>query len=90
VGYPESPRTGAALNLSGADGLTDVLIFHAGTRKSSNGWAVAGGRVLTVVGRGPDLAAARARAYQAVERLKQPGLQYRNDIAAKALGRALA
>ncbi len=89
-GYPESPKTGAALDLSGADGMKDVLIFHAGTKKTPAGWEAAGGRVLTVVGRGPDLAAARARAYAAVDRLKTPGLQYRRDIGAKALGRVIA
>jgi phosphoribosylamine--glycine ligase len=89
-GYPESPKTGAELNLNGISGWEDVLIFHAGTQKISSGWKASGGRVLTVVGRGPDLAAARARAYEAVARLSVPGLHYRRDIAAKALGRALA
>jgi phosphoribosylamine--glycine ligase len=89
-GYPESPRTGAKLDLSGADGMNDVLMFHAGTKKTPSGWEAAGGRVLTVVGRGTDLAAARARAYAAVDRLGVPGLQYRRDIAAEAPGRALA
>jgi phosphoribosylamine--glycine ligase len=89
-GYPESPKTGAEMDLSGVSGLDDVLVFHAGTKKTPTGWKASGGRVLTVVGRGPDLAAARARAYAAVERLKIPGLHYRRDIGAKALGRAIA
>jgi phosphoribosylamine--glycine ligase len=89
-GYPESPRTGAELDLSGVSGSDDVLIFHAGTKKTPSGWEASGGRVLTVVGRGVDLAAARARAYAAVDRLKIPGLHYRRDIGAKALGRAIA
>ena len=89
-GYPESPRPGAALDLSGADGLPDTFIFHAGTKKSAPGWTATGGRVLTVVGRGKDIAAARARAYAAVDRLKIPGLQYRRDIAAQALGRVIS
>lgn len=89
-GYPEAPRTGAELDLSGVSGSDDVLIFHAGTKKTPDGWKASGGRVLTVVGRGADLAAARARAYAAVERLKIPGLHYRRDIGAKALGKAIA
>lgn len=89
-GYPEAPKTGAAIDLNGADALPDVLIFHAGTRKTAAGWTATGGRVLTVVGRGPDLAAARARAYAAVDRLRAPDLRYRRDIAAKALGRVIA
>ncbi|HEX4048641.1 MAG TPA: phosphoribosylamine--glycine ligase, partial [Elusimicrobiota bacterium] len=89
-GYPEAPRTGAELDLSAVSGSEDVLIFHAGTKKTQAGWTATGGRVLTVVGRGADLAAARARAYDAVARLKIPGLHYRRDIGAKALGRAVA
>ena len=89
-GYPENPRTGAELDLSGVDGMKDVLLFHAGTKKTPSGWTASGGRVLTVVGLGSDLAAARERAYAAVSLLRIPNLQYRRDIAAKALGRALA
>jgi phosphoribosylamine---glycine ligase len=40
--------------------------------------------VLEVVGRGPDLATARERAYEAVGRLSWPGLHYRSDIATSA------
>jgi phosphoribosylamine--glycine ligase len=90
AGYPENPKLGAELDLSGADGMKDVLLFHAGTKKSPSGWTASGGRVLTVVGCGPDLIAARRRAYEAVDRLRIPTLQYRQDIAAKALGRAIA
>ncbi|MBI3563996.1 MAG: phosphoribosylamine--glycine ligase, partial [Elusimicrobia bacterium] len=85
-GYPEAPRTGAALDLSAAEGLKDALVFHAGTKKSAAGWTAAGGRALTVVGLGPDLAAARARAYDAVARLGVAGLHFRRDIAARVLG----
>jgi phosphoribosylamine--glycine ligase len=40
-----------------------------------------GGRVLTVVGLGPDVAAARAAAYRGVDRIGFPGAQHRTDIA---------
>jgi phosphoribosylamine--glycine ligase len=40
-----------------------------------------GGRVLTVVGLGADVAAARAAAYEGVERIGFPGSQRRTDIA---------
>jgi phosphoribosylamine--glycine ligase len=59
----------------------DVLVFHAGTRRDGDGRIVtAGGRVLTVVGRGPDLAAARARAYAGAAVITFPGRHYRDDI----------
>lgn len=89
-GYPEAPQAGSPIDVSGVAGMDDVLVFHAGTRKAGSGWVSTGGRVLTVVGLGADLAAARARAYEAVRRLRVPGLVYRRDIAARPLGQALA
>lgn len=89
-GYPEKPVPGADIDLQGVEGMKDVLVFHAGTKKAAAGWKATGGRVLTVVGLGPDLAAARERAYQAVGRVKAPQLRYRRDIAAKIIGRAVA
>jgi phosphoribosylamine--glycine ligase len=43
-----------------------------------------GGRVLAVVGTGPDLAAARTAAYARIEMITLPGSFYRTDIAAAA------
>ncbi len=88
-GYPEAPKPGAALRPEAADGLEDVLVFHAGTKKDGPRWTAAGGRVLSVVGLGPDLAAARERAYSAVSRVVGPGLRWRKDVAAKILGRRI-
>ena len=81
-GYPDSPRAGVDIDLSAVDGMPGVMIFHAGTRKTDGGWRAVGGRVLTVVGRGGDLAAARSRAYEAVAKVRAPGLRWRSDIAA--------
>ncbi len=88
-GYPETPTPGAALTPEAADGLKDVLVFHAGTKKDGSRWIAAGGRVLSVVGLGADLAAARERAYLAVSRVAGPGLRWRKDVAAKILGRRI-
>jgi len=41
--------------------------------------------VLTVVATAPDFAPAIARAYQAVGRISFEGMQYRQDIGAKAV-----
>ncbi|MBI4062243.1 MAG: phosphoribosylamine--glycine ligase [Elusimicrobia bacterium] len=89
-GYPRAPKPGAALRPEAADGLEDVMIFHAGTRRTDGRWLAAGGRVLSVVGTGADLAAARERAYAAVPRVAGLGLRWRKDVAAKVLGRILA
>lgn len=87
-GYPGSYATG--LPISGLDevaGDPDVIVFHAGTRRAESGEIVtAGGRVLTVVGLGADLAGAHARAYEAAERITFEGRMMRHDIAARELG----
>jgi phosphoribosylamine--glycine ligase len=46
---------------------------------------VAGGRVLTVVGRGPSYEAAARRAYEGVSKISFDGMQYRRDIGKKAM-----
>ena len=46
----------------------------------------AGGRVLTVVGRGPTFESAIARAYDGVSKISFDGMHYRRDIGAKARG----
>lgn len=87
-GYPASPRTGDPI-----DGLAEVAaeygpdtyVLHAGTRRDAEGRVVsAGGRVLSVTATGPDLAAARERAYGAVARVHLPGSHHRTDIARQA------
>lgn len=82
-GYPGEYATG--LPISGLDDVDpDVMIFHAGTRLADDGRTVltAGGRVLTVAATGPTLAAARAKVYANVERIRFEGMHYRRDIAA--------
>jgi phosphoribosylamine--glycine ligase len=81
-GYPEAPVKGAVIEGLGA--LPDVLIFHAGTRREGKRVMVDGGRVLNLVGVGPDLATARDRAYAATEVVRWPGMQFRTDIAAQS------
>ncbi|MGV8908300.1 MAG: phosphoribosylamine--glycine ligase [Propionicimonas sp.] len=79
-GYPEAPRKGDPITGAGVEG-----VFHAGTALDANGQLVsAGGRVLTVVGTGDDLAAARAAAYAKVARITLPGGFHRTDIALTA------
>ena len=66
---------------------SDVTVFHCGHGASGTARVVtAGGRVLTVVGRGDTFEAAIARAYEGVARIEFDGMQYRRDIGAKARG----
>lgn len=81
-GYPASPRTGDVIEgLPEAQAVDGVTVFCAGVGADDAGRLItAGGRVLAVTGRGDDLVAARARAYEAVSRLSWPGMHHRHDI----------
>lgn len=79
--YPGKPRTGDVVT-----GAEDSGVLHAGTARRADGTVVsAGGRVLSVVGTGVDLAAARADAYRRLEQVHVPGAHHRSDIAARAV-----
>ena len=83
-GYPESSSSGD--KISGLDNIpTGVYIYHAGTEERDGRFYTAGGRVLNVVGTGPTVIEARARAYAAVEQIHFEGMQYRTDIAMEAI-----
>jgi phosphoribosylamine--glycine ligase/phosphoribosylaminoimidazole synthetase len=86
AGYPSAPRTGDAVTLPAIDQLDDALLFPAGLADG----VTTGGRVLSVTGRGEDLAAARANAYRAIEHVDFAGMQFRRDIGWRAPGAALA
>ena len=79
-GYPGSYTTGHKIN--GLDALpSGALAFHAGTTTRPDGLYTAGGRVLGIVGTGPDVPAARANAYAAVGQVTFQDCQWRSDIA---------
>ncbi|MEQ1787009.1 MAG: phosphoribosylglycinamide synthetase C domain-containing protein, partial [Acidimicrobiales bacterium] len=82
-GYPGPVRTGDVIEgLAAARQVEGVTVFCAGVADGGDGQLVtAGGRVLDVVGRGPDVTQARARAYEAVRHLRWPGCFHRTDIA---------
>ena len=62
--------------------MTDVQVFHAGTKSDAQGKAItSGGRVLGVTALGADLSAARDRAYEAADVIRFEGAHYRRDIA---------
>ena len=84
-GYPGTPTTGGVITgLEDAMGNGSVII-HAGTAIDPQGNLIsAGGRILTVVGRGEDIEAARARAYESIAAIQLEGSFYRHDIAAAA------
>jgi phosphoribosylamine--glycine ligase len=84
-GYPASPRSGDPIDgLDEADTVEGAYVLHAGTKLENGTVVSAGGRVLSVVGTGADLKAARDAAYESVARLKLFGSHYRRDIAERA------
>jgi phosphoribosylamine--glycine ligase len=82
-GYPGAPKVGQPIDGLDAAQAEGALVFHAGTvGRPQGGYGTNGGRVLTVVGRGPDLPRAREAAERAASRISWDGLQRRRDIAA--------
>jgi phosphoribosylamine--glycine ligase len=82
-GYPGAARTGDVIEgLEDARAVEGALVFHAGTRRDGDRILTAGGRVLAVSALGPTVANARARAYEAADRIRWPGQKRRSDIAA--------
>ena len=82
-GYPGAYSTGLPITGLGAV-PDDMLVFHAGTRLDDGRVVTAGGRVLTVVGTGPDLATARERAYAGTGAITFEGCHLRRDIGLNA------
>ena len=77
--YPGRPRVGDVITGADRDG-----VLHAGTAVSDGNVVSAGGRVLSVVGTGADLGAARADAYRTLKEIRLAGAHFRGDIALKA------
>jgi phosphoribosylamine--glycine ligase len=85
-GYPDRPETGKLIKgLGELEGQKDVLVFHAGTRRTGKDYYTSGGRVLGVTAMGGTYAEAIERAYGAVSCIEFEGMQYRRDIGKKAL-----
>ena len=87
AGYPDSPRKRDIIE--GIDAANETgKVFHAGTAFAEGGrTATNGGRVLCVVGLGDSVEEAQQTAYRAVEKIRFEGMQYRKDIADKAVKR---
>jgi len=87
-GYPDTPETGKVI--SGLDSLkewSDVVVYHAATKREDGHVKTVGGRVLGVTALGANLESAIARAYEAIGKIRFEGMTYRRDIGARALAR---
>jgi phosphoribosylamine--glycine ligase len=85
-GYPGTYDVGKKIaGLEEAGSVDGVKVFHAGTSKRDGEFYTAGGRVLGVSARAPELEIAVTRAYQACEKISFDGAHYRKDIAGRAM-----
>lgn len=85
-GYPDSPVSGSIIRGAEQDFGSDVVVFHAGTKRLEDGkLAAAGGRVLNICARGKTFPEARAAAYAAIEKIDWPMGFFRSDIGWRAL-----
>jgi phosphoribosylamine--glycine ligase len=86
AGYPGAYERGKPIDIpADVTGQSDVLVFHAGTREEGGRLVTDGGRVLSVVGLGDDLEAARERSLDAADRIEFEGKTLRRDIGSKGL-----
>ncbi|TDC01214.1 phosphoribosylamine--glycine ligase [Nonomuraea longispora] len=77
--YPGTPVKGDVI--TGIEPSDNAYVIHAGTRREGDTIVSNGGRVLSVVGHGPDRQSARRHAYDLAGRITLRGSHYRTDIA---------
>jgi len=87
-GYPEHPSTGETITLR-PFAKSNIVVFHAGTARSSDGQLVtSGGRVLNVAATGQNVESARNDAYSVIGKsIIFSGMQYRSDIGSGGIRR---
>jgi phosphoribosylamine--glycine ligase len=82
-GYPGKFESGKPIGeLTGAEQVTGVKVFHAGTKRLGEAIVTSGGRVLGVTAAGPSLDVALASVYEAASKIHFDGMHYRKDIGA--------
>lgn len=84
-GYPGKYKSGTPMSVSAPD--ADTYHFHAGTSfdPAAKELVTSGGRVICSTAIGSSIQAAVERAYKGVEKIRFDGMQYRRDIAHRAL-----
>jgi len=88
-GYPGGYPKGMEISgLAEADALPGVKVFQAGTAAKNGRTVTSGGRVLGVTALGATLAEAKAKAYEAVGKVRFEGCFYRRDIGDKGIARS--
>ncbi len=85
-GYPGKYEKGKVITgLEQFDDSSDVVVFHAGTKRINGQYLTSGGRVLGVTALGKDIQAAITNSYSAVKKIHFENAYYRTDIGHRAL-----
>jgi len=82
-GYPEKPEKGQVVSFSELP--EDMICFHAGTKTENGNIATAGGRVFSLAAWSSNIASTVEKVYANIDKVTFDGMQYRNDIAHRAL-----
>jgi phosphoribosylamine--glycine ligase len=90
AGYPDDVRKGDSIEGLDRAAQRPGKVFHAGTRLQSGETLTNGGRVLCAVGLGSSVKAAQAQAYELVDTISWPGVQFRRDVGFRAIDREQA
>ncbi|MDN5864232.1 MAG: phosphoribosylamine--glycine ligase [Gammaproteobacteria bacterium] len=85
AGYPTGSHKGDIIRGLEYTSTNNVKVFHAGTAAQDGDIVTAGGRVLCVTALGDDIGSAQASAYEAIEKIRFDGMQFRRDIGSKGL-----
>lgn len=84
-GYPGKYASGKVIEGLPAQAGDDIVVFHAGTAVKEGQMVTAGGRVLAVTSKAADLQTALDLAYAQMAKISFEGMQFRRDIAHRAL-----
>jgi len=77
-GYPQSYNKGKTID--GLNNLSEVLVFHAGTKKKNDSFVTSGGRVLAITSLANSFELALENSYDQINKIKFDGMNYRKDI----------
>ncbi|HVP36840.1 MAG TPA: phosphoribosylamine--glycine ligase [Terriglobales bacterium] len=83
-GYPDKYEKGKEIFGLNRVGDSNVMVFHAGTKRAGNRIITNGGRVLGVTAFDQTMEGALGKAYSAVDRIRFDGMQFRHDIGYRA------
>ena len=83
-GYPDKYEKGKEIFGLNKVGNSDIMIFHAGTKKAGDKIVTNGGRVLGVTAFDTTMEGALGKAYSSIDKIKFAGMHYRHDIGYRA------